>query len=389
MTTHNQLKAIDTANVVIVGGGVIGLSIARELARRGTGEIVLIERSRLGAEASYAAGGMLAPQAEADSGDEFFELACQSRALYASLAAALLDETGIDIELDATGTLYLAFSEHDEQEIELRYGWQSRTSLPVEKLSAAAARGVEPCISERVRGALRFPLDTQVENRRLLSALISSCEKHRVRLLPGTSVEAVSLQSGRVAGVETASGIVSSPVVVLASGSWTSLIAVPAESARRPTRVRVEPVRGQMICFRSQPPLARHVLYSPRGYLVPRLDGRLLAGSTSEHAGFDTSVTGTGMHSILAHALEISSAVGNLPVIDSWAGLRPRCEDDLPALGPCQVEGLFYATGHYRNGILLAPVTAKLIADAILGKVVSPLLSRFTPERFGLAGAGS
>ena len=120
---------------------------------------------------------------------------------------------------------------------------------------------------------------------------------------------------------------------------------------------------------------------------MPRLDGRLLAGSTTEHAGFDASVTGAGLHSILSHALEISGVVGSFPVVESWAGLRPHCKDDLPVLGPCAVDGLFYATGHYRNGILLAPITGKLIADAIVGNVVSPLLSRFVTERFETAGA--
>ena len=387
MVIPQTFKASETANVAIVGGGVIGLSIARELALRGVNEIVLIERSRMGSEASYAAGGMLAPQAEADCADDFFELACQSRAMYPTLAAALREETEIDIELDTTGTLYLAFDEHEEQEIGQRYAWQIRAGLPVEKLSAVEARRVEPCISENVHAALRFPLDTQVENRRLLAALISSCEKHGIRLMSGTSVESVRLQGGRVAGVDTAIGFVSSRMVVIASGSWTSFIAASGESARRLPKVRVEPVRGQMICFRSQPPLARHVICSPRGYLVPRLDGRLLAGSTTEQAGFDASVTGAGLHSILSHALEISGVVWSFPVVESWAGLRPHCKDDLPVLGPCAVDGLFYATGHYRNGILLAPITGKLIADAIVGNVVLPLLSRFVPERFETAGA--
>ena len=229
MVIPQTFKASETANVAIVGGGVIGLSIARELALRGVNEIVLIERSRMGSEASYAAGGMLAPQAEADCADDFFELACQSRAMYPTLAAALREETEIDIELDTTGTLYLAFDEHEEQEIGQRYAWQIRAGLPVEKLSAVEARRVEPCISENVHAALRFPLDTQVENRRLLAALISSCEKHGIRLMSGTSVESVRLQGGRVAGVDTAIGFVSSRMVVIASGSWTSFIAGSGE----------------------------------------------------------------------------------------------------------------------------------------------------------------
>src|SRR5215216_4151399 len=166
-----------SAGVVIVGGGVIGLTIARALALRGVRDVCLIERGNLGTAASFAAAGMLLPQVEADAEDDFFDLACQSRNLYPSFAAALREETGIDVELDTTGTLYLALTEHDYEEIEKRYTWQTRAGLSVELLSAAAARELEPCISDSTVTALRFPKDIQVENRRLLSALANSVKK--------------------------------------------------------------------------------------------------------------------------------------------------------------------------------------------------------------------
>ena len=384
MSTKKTFRSGDSAEVVIIGGGVIGLSIARALSLRGVSEVMLIERASLGAEASYAAGGILAPQAEADRADDFFRLACRSRGMYPAFAAALHDETGTDIELDTTGTLYVALTEHDQAEIEERYEWQMRAGLSVEKLTVEDARRLEPCVSENIRGALRFPLDIQVENRRLLGALIAANEKHGVRLITDTSVASVRVAHGRVAGVETSRGFVRTRSVVVAAGSWTSFIT--ASNAPLP-RVRIEPVRGQMVCFEANPRIARHVLYSPRGYLVPRVDGRLLAGSTSEHAGFEKHVTADGLHSILSHALEIAPAISGLPVTSTWAGLRPRAEDDLPVLGPCaEIEGLFYATGHYRNGILLAPLTGELIAEAIAGNVHSDLLSPFAPDRFELAG---
>ena len=141
-----------------------------------------------------------------------------------------------------------------------------------------------------------------------------------------------------------------------------------------------------MICFDAKPQLTRHVIYSPRGYLVPRQDGRLLAGSTSEHAGFTKQVTAGGLNHIIGNAREISPKILNLPIVDTWAGLRPRAPDGLPVLGPCgEIEGLFYATGHYRNGILLAPVTGELIAEAVVTGRVSPLLAAFSPNRFDLA----
>lgn len=373
------------ADVIIIGGGVIGLSIARALGRRTTGQITLIERAAaVGTEASHAAAGMLAPQAEADKRDAFFELACQGRDLYPAFAAELLEETGTDIELERTGTLYLALTPEDEEEIAHRYDWQRRAGLPVERLSAAEARRIEPCISAEVRAALRFPLDVQVENRRLVTALNAAAQRFGVRLLTETRVDSLLLEKGSVRGVLTSRGEISAPVVVIAAGAWTSFLNAPDKGAPGPG---IEPVRGQMLCFETQARLARHVIYSPRGYIVQRRDGRLLAGSTTEHAGFEKRVTGAGLHQITEHALEIAPAVGGLAVLDSWAGLRPRAEDDWPVIGPSsEAAGLFYATGHYRNGILLAPLTGALVAEQILAGKVSPLINAFSPNRFQCVG---
>ena len=382
MTLLNTFQGNETADVVIIGGGVIGLTIARALALRGVSDVLLLERGSLGAESSYAAGGILGPQAEADRADEFFELACKSRDLYPALATALLDETGTDIELDTTGTLYLAFTEQDEADIEKRYEWQMRAGLAVVKLSVADARTLEPGIAENLRGALKFPRDIQVDNRRLLTALVKANKKLGVRLETNTTVASVRIEHDRVAGLETSQGFVSTRRIVLAGGAWSSLISISDESDTPQRQVPVEPVRGQMMCFAANSRMARHVLYSPRGYLVPRLDGRVLAGSTTEHVGFAKQVTADGLDAIRTHAFEIAPALSTLPLIDAWAGLRPRAADGLPVLGPCEIAGLFYATGHYRNGILLAPITGQLLAEAIIDNVISPRLSPFAPGRF-------
>ncbi|HET6976694.1 MAG TPA: glycine oxidase ThiO [Pyrinomonadaceae bacterium] len=368
-----------SADVVIVGGGVIGLAIARGLAQRGLGEVCLIERGSLGTEASFAAAGMLLPQVEADAEDDFFKLACRSRDLYPSFASALREETGIDVELDTTGTLYLALNEHDHEEIEKRYHWQTQAGLAVEFLSTTAARELEPCISESAFGALRFPNDIQVENRRLLAALANSVKNLGVEVLTETNVEALVIERSRVKAVQTSRGAITCHSLVVAAGTWSSIL---LRSSNCPDP-ELQPVRGQMICLESKPQLTRHVIYSPRGYLVPRQDGRLLAGSTGENAGFAKRVTAGGINTILQNALEISPAIATLPVVDTWAGLRPRPADGLPVLGACgEIEGLFYATGHYRNGILLAPLTAELIAEAIVAGATSPLLAPFSPDRF-------
>jgi glycine oxidase len=379
-----MIQTTDTAEVVIIGGGVIGLSIARALALRGVRDVLLVERGSLGAESSWAAAGMLAPQAEANRAHEFFELTCRSRDLYPEFAASLLSETGIDIELDNAGTLYCAFTDEDAAELDRRYQWQSAAGLPIAKLTAAEVLEHEPNISRHVRGALEFPLDTQVENRRLISALIAANERLGVRLQTATEVTRLLFDVPRVTGVQTSRGRISAANVVMAAGAWSSQITAD----KTLPDLRIKPVRGQMLCFQPEAQLSRHIIYSPRGYIVPRRDGRMLAGSTSEQAGFDKQVTESGRQLILSSAVEICERFMSLAITDSWAGLRPRAADTLPVLGPCaEIGGLFYATGHYRNGILLAPVTGELIAAAIVDQAFPSRWEIFSPDRFRLVSA--
>jgi glycine oxidase len=384
-------------------GGVAGLSVARELALRGA-RVTLVERGVVGAEASWAAAGMLAPQVEADGRDAFFDFACESRDAYPAFADALLAETGIDIELDCTGTLHLAFTEEDERENARRYDWQHRAGLIVERLTAAEVRELEPRLSSRVRSALRFARAWQVENRRLCAALVAAAQLNGVKILEQTEALALVTAGGRVAGVETARGRVEAGAVVIACGAWSSRLpfvedgsnnaATSAHTqtqtradadADEPRAPRIEPVRGQILSFamRDDEKIARHVVYSSSGYIVPRRDGRLLAGTTVERVGFDKSVTDEGRRAITSYATEIAPAVAELKLTDEWAGLRPRSADDLPVLGASEeIENLFYATGHYRNGILLAPLTGTLIAEAITtGEMPAPL-APFSPARF-------
>ncbi|HZH30912.1 MAG TPA: glycine oxidase ThiO [Pyrinomonadaceae bacterium] len=395
----------ERADVAVVGGGVIGLAVARELSRGGA-QVILVERGAAGAESSWAAAGMLAPQVEADCADEFFKLAVAGRDAYPAFARELEEESGIDIELDRTGTLYLAFNEEDEAECERRFHWQTRAGLPVERLTAGEVRALEPQVSARVRSALRFPLDGQVENRRLTSALAQACARRGVQVLMQTPVSAIRIEGGRAVSLETSRGTMRASSFVIACGAWSSRLRLDVAGARGEREEnggggveahvapRLEPVRGQMLCFAggaARSPLVRHVVYSPRGYLVPRRDGRLLAGTTTEHAGFDKSVTEAGRAAIKAQAREIAPAVEELSVSDAWAGLRPHGADDWPVLGAhADVPNLFYATGHYRNGILLAPLTGALVAGMILRpEAPHQLLEAFTPERFRRAPPSS
>jgi len=390
------------ADVAVVGGGVAGLAAARELARGGL-SVVVLDATTGRTQASRAAAGMLAPQAEADREDELFELLCASRDMYPDFAASLREESGLDIELDTTGTLYLAFTEEDEREASKRFEWQARAGLEVERLTTNQTLALEPRVSRGVRSALRFPRDWQVENRLLVRALRASGERYGVRVSEGTKAVGVRVVGGVARGVETSGGVVGAGAVVLAAGAWTSRVrllvseyegaAAREESA---ARASVEPVRGQMLRFRqpeSSEPFARHVVYSPRGYVVPRRDGRLLAGSTTEHAGFDATVTEEGVETIKRNAAEIAPAVASLALEESWAGLRPRAPDGLPLIGEsAEVEGLFYATAYYRNGILLAPASGRIVADLLTRgatNVAPRALTAFSPARGARTAAGS
>jgi glycine oxidase len=369
-----------SADVLIVGGGVIGLAIARELAHRGVHQVALIERRDLGQEASWAAGGILGPQVEANCADDFLALACASRDLYPTFVESLEEETGIDVELDRTGTLYLGFNERDEAALRNRYEWQSSNGLRVDWLTGDEARRLEPVISPDARCALHFPDDWQVDNRKLIESLIQANRRLGVHLVSGCEVKSIRVEHNRVNGIESANGFIGARTVVIAAGAWTSNIAT---SGTNFTPAQIEPVRGQMLCFKTHPRLASHLIYSSRGYLVPRLDGRVLAGSTSERVGFEKSVTGEGVAAIRSLAFEMAPSLAAAPIVDSWSGLRPRAVDDLPVLGPAEgVPGLFYATGHYRNGILLAPITARAIAGQIVEGSTSTPIERFSPGRF-------
>ena len=351
-----------SSDILIIGGGVIGLAIARELRRRGAGSIRILERGEPGCEASWAAAGILAPQVEADEDGEFFRLCYESNNMYPAFAAELFDETGIDIELDREGVLYAGFDESDEKEFDLRFAWQASVGLNVKKLNAAETRGLEPNISDQVASGLHFPDDGQVENRRLVAALIEFAARNAIEIAADIEAKSIAARGDSVeviAGSET----FNAGALIIATGAWTSLIQMPENALP----VEVKPIRGQMICYRP-PQNFLHVVYSRRGYVVPRTDGRLLVGATVEDVGFDKSITNKGISHLVNVGAEIAPMLRELDIADRWAGLRPYAFRDEPFIGRVSdTKNVFAAVGHYRNGILLAPITAKLIADQVLG----------------------
>lgn len=332
------------SETIIIGGGVIGLSIARELHKRGAGSITIVDKGRIGGEASWAAAGMLAPNAECHADDELFRLCTASNALYPDFAAELLEETGIDIELDRTGTLVLAFNDEEAAEHAAKYEWQRTAGIVVEQLTADAVRKLEPGISENVYSGYIYPNDWQVENRKLVAALRRYCEMNGIELIENRSITSLPADQA----------------VIITAGAWSNDLVPKPE---------VRPIRGQMISLAATDSrILRHVIYSSRGYVVPRIDGRILIGATVEDVGYAKEVTPEAIATLKAAGAEISPSLAKLDIAESWAGLRPFIAGEFPAIGRVpELENTFVATGHYRNGILLAPITAKMIADEMFG----------------------
>lgn len=370
------------SEVLIIGGGVIGLSIARELYKKGAGRITIVDRGPIGGEASWAAAGMLAPNIETDTSYDFHRFGTESLELYPSFSDALLEETGMGIELNRSGTLCLAFNQAEAADLGETYQQQTVRGVPVEHLSGASVRSIEPLISSDACEALFYPNDWQVENRKLISALRRSAEVNGIKIVERTGVSELLTSGRRISGVKTSGGEISADVTVLATGAWTSLIKIGDVGLQ----VSVKPIRGQMISFDSAVGLLRHVVYSQRGYVVPRADGRVLVGATVEDAGFDKGITVEGIDSLKDAAMEIAPRLRGFEIAEKWAGLRPFATDGLPILGELPgYENVFVATAHYRNGILLAPKTAEIMADRIVSGLNSRYLDLYGVGRFASA----
>jgi glycine oxidase len=362
-------------DVIVLGAGIVGLSAARTLAAAGS-SVLVVEGRRVGAGASFAGAGMVAPQIEAEGDSPLLDLALRARDRHLALAPALAEETGIDVDLSERGSLQIAFTEDEERALLHRAQWQRSRGLAVEVLSDAEVRDAEPNVAPAVRRGLFIAGDRRIDNVRLTRALAASAVARGATLMTGRPVTTLLVAGGRVAGVRAGNETLPAPVVVNAMGAWAGLL------AGDPRPVPVEPVRGHLLAFELAPAPLRHVVCSARGYLVPRSDGRILAGSTSERAGFDTSVTAGAVRAVLDIALEIAPILAELPIADSWAGLRPGSPDGLPIVGPGAVPGLFHASGLFRNGILLGPLIGELVAGLVLGHPPPSDLAPFSPERF-------
>jgi glycine oxidase len=363
-------------DVIIVGGGVIGCAIALRLAREGL-QVTLTERGRTGCEASRAAAGMLSPQAEASEPGPFLDLCLRSRAMYRDFADLLKDASGIDIEYRDEGTLCVAMAGEDPSQIARWAAWQKAAALPLAELSVSDLSALEPEVSESAARAVFIPGDHQVENRRLMDALDAAIRAAGVEVIEGAEVARLVIERDRAVGIVCNDQTIYAGSVVVAAGSWSSRLLQPAGLG-----VRVTPARGQMLALRGPSLRLRHVVHSSRAYVVPRNDGRVVVGATVEYVGFNKAVTAAGVHSLLDAAIEIVPRLADCAIAEAWAGFRPDTDDHLPVIGPCEIANLFLATGHFRNGILLAPITAELLARCITQQKVPDELLPFLIKRF-------
>jgi glycine oxidase len=367
--------------VAIIGAGVIGLGIAWRLAARGAA-VMVFDKGAAGAGASHAAAGMLAACAEAEPGeDALVTLGRESQARWPAFAADLEQVAGMEVGLRAEGTLVLALTADDQARLNHQLVFQQQLGLPLQWISAAETRRREPHLAGKLAGAVFSPEDTQVDNRKLAAALRIAAESAGAGIHEHRAVSAISSHAGRVDGIVLADGSkIAADVVVLAAGAWSRSIAgLPAE-----LRPPVRPIKGQMLALRmdASAPLLNHVVWAPGAYLVPRRDGRLIIGATVEEKGYDTALTAGGLLTLLEAAWRAVPAVEELPIDEMWVGHRPGSRDDAPILGAGPLEGLIYATGHHRNGILLTPITADAIAGLVLEGEAAAVIRPFGIERF-------
>ncbi len=366
-----------TADVIIIGGGISGLGIARELRRRGV-SVTLLERHHPGREASWASAGMLAPQGELSEGP-FLQLCLASNRLYPAFRAAVEEETGVRCYHRDAGTFALAVTEEDEAEFRRVYQRQREDGLTVEWISGDDARRQEPALSGAIRGGMYLPGDRHVENRQLVPALEQACRQLGVEIVPGAQVIRVLSDGQRATGVETILGNWEGRLIINAAGSWAASIGVPDNALRPP----VFPVRGQMLAITvPRPDFLSRVVRSPRSYLVPRHDGRLFLGATMEQVGFDKRSTVWGVNKLLSGALELFPELESGAIQEVWAGLRPGSLDNHPIMGESGLPGYLLATGLFRNGLLLGPVVAQTMADLVTSGQTPALIAPFAISRF-------
>lgn len=382
MQTH---KAHTNPRVIIVGGGVIGLSIGWQLAKAGCG-VSIYERDCAGRSASWSAAGMLAPTAEVHFEERaLLQLGSLSLQMYPEWVEALESDSRTSVGYRTEGTLIVGIDRDDTRELEHVYESQQFLNLPCKWLSGGEAREIEPLLSPKVTAAISSASDHQVDNRLVVDALIAAYQSAGGSLYENTPVQKVEIRDAMARGVWINGVLEQGDVIVLAAGCWSNEIEGLPGIVKPPLR----PVKGQILALQMEAGvILEKVIRTTRAkyptdvYLVPKDDGRLVIGATCEEMGFDTRLTAGGLFELLRGAWEAVPGVYDLPIIETWTGLRPGSRDNAPILGETAVENLVMATGHYRNGILLAPVTSREITSLVLTGQTSEVIAPFQLSRF-------
>jgi len=366
------------SDIIVVGAGIVGCAVAYELSRRGASVQVVDERP-VGMGATQASAGVLAPFIEAAEESPFLELAVRSLGLFDEFIERVVADSGSPVAYRRTGTLNVALHDDGLPKLRATAALLGRRGVFSEMLDSTDARRVEPHLPDDAAGALLIPTQGFVRAGDLTRALATAARRHGTPFVEGGRVRRIAASKGEVI-VETSRGTLSGTAVVLAAGSWSGQIEIAGIDARPPVR----PVRGQLLHVGWNGASVRRVTWGDRCYLVPWDDGTMLIGATVEEAGFDERATVAGVRDLLEAACELVPHAWTATFLGARVGLRPGTRDDLPIIGPSSVlPNLMYATGHYRNGVLLAPLTAQFVAEALLEDRLDPGLAFLMPQRFG------
>ena len=367
------------SDIIVIGAGIVGCAVADELAHRGA-SVEIVDERPVGMGATQASAGILAPYIETREGHPLLDLAVRSLSLYKDFVERAVSEGGAPVAYQRTGTITVAADESEWSALQASAAFLTRCGVRSSLLDAAAAKEEEPNLAGSAVGALLIEDHGFVSANDLTRALVASARRRGAQLIEQSRVRRISAQSDDLI-VETDRGTLTADAVVLAAGSWSGEIGVNGVAVRLPVR----PVRGQLLYLNWAGTPMRRVVWTHRCYFVPWDDGTLLVGATMEEAGFDERVTVAGVRDLLESACELIPHVWSAGFRGARVGLRPGTPDDLPVIGTsARMPKLFYATGHYRNGVLLAPLTARLVADAVLDGRIDPALASVSPSRFGL-----
>jgi glycine oxidase len=368
------------SDVLIIGGGIVGCACAYELAKRGA-RVTLVEYGKTGMQATNAAAGLLTPLGESDEPNAIMRLGMQALREYPSLAAELQARCGFDVELLQNGVLKVAFDDDEAAALLRRFSWQRELGLSLDWLDATACLDVEPRLSRRVRAGIFSAQEAWVSNQLLTLALERAARSYGAVVRERAPVTRIRRRKARIEQV-TAGGEVYEPAtIVLAAGARSAQLA-----ARMRLMLPVFPVRGQMIALGGMQPPIRHAVSGGGGYLVPRANGLVFAGATVERVGFRRRTTKAGVRLLRRMAVELVPQLGAATMPFEWAGLRPATPDAMPFVGPIGASNVVAAAGHYRNGILLGPLTGKLVATGILDGDWGGVPAEFLPQRLGVLG---